>query len=76
MTTHESHLLNLDLLRQDEIFFVDVNSAGESILYPFDRFKQRFDKKIEKAYLDGRYGAVPLFDTIFTPFEENKERSE
>ena len=54
MTTHESHLLNLDLLRQDEIFFVDVNSAGESILYPFDRFKQRFDKKIEKAYLGGR----------------------
>ena len=67
ITTHESHLLNLDLLRQDEIFFIETNQTGESVLYPFDRFKERFDKKIEKAYLDGRYGAVPGFDDIYPP---------
>lgn len=67
ISTHESHLLNLELLRQDEIFFVEASPTGESVLYPFDRFKERFDKKIEKAYLDGRYGAVPLFDTLYFP---------
>lgn len=75
ITTHESHLLNLKLLRQDEIFFVEASYNGESILYPFDKFKERFDKKIEDAYLDGRYGAVPLFDSIYTPFDsESKEK--
>lgn len=74
ITTHESHLLNLKLLRQDEIFFVEAGHSGESILYSFDKFKERFDKKIEDAYLDGRYGAVPLFDSIYTPFDsESKE---
>lgn len=67
ISTHESHLLNLELLRQDEIFFVEATPTGESLLYPFDRFKERFDKKIEKAYLDGRYGAVPLFDSLYFP---------
>ena len=28
------------------------------------------DKKIEKAYLDGRYGGVPVFDSIFFPNDD------
>jgi len=67
ITTHESHLLDLNILRQDEIFFVEKNSTGSSEVFPFDKFKERFDKKIEKAYLDGRYGGVPLFDSFFMP---------
>lgn len=67
ITTHESHLLDLTILRQDEIWFIEKNKVGASLLMPFDRFKERFDKKIEKAYLDGRYGGVPLFDSFFFP---------
>lgn len=67
VTTHESHLMDLSILRQDEIWFVEKNKAGSSLIIPFDRFKERFDKKIQKAYLDGRYGGVPLFDTFFFP---------
>jgi AAA15 family ATPase/GTPase len=73
ITTHESHLLDLEILRQDEIFFIEKNKSGASILYPFDQFKERFDKKIEKAYLDGRYGGAPLFDTFFMPQEFTEE---
>ena len=73
ISTHESHLLDLDILRQDEIFFVEKDRMGESILYPFDRFKERFDKKIEKPFLDGRYGGVPLFDTFF-PSDDTAEK--
>lgn len=67
ITTHESHLLDLNILRQDEIFFVEKDSTGASSVFPFDKFKERFDKRIEKAYLDGRYGGVPLFDSFFMP---------
>ena len=69
ITTHESHLLDLEILRQEEIYFVEKNKNGASVLFPFDQFKERFDKKIEKAYLDGRYGGAPLFDTFFMPQE-------
>ena len=58
------------MVRQDEIFFVESTPTGDSVLYPFDRFKERFDKKIEKAYLDGRYGGVPVFDSIFFPNDD------
>ncbi|HAF86318.1 MAG TPA: transporter [Sphaerochaeta sp.] len=74
VTTHESHLLDLKLLRQDEIFFVEKDSTGSSTIFPFDKFKERFDKRIEKAYLDGRYGAVPLFDSFFMPEDTAKEK--
>jgi hypothetical protein len=65
VTTHEAHILDLNLLRRDEIWFVDKNRSGESSLYSLEQYSERFDKKIDKAYLDGRYGGVPLFDEIF-----------
>ncbi len=70
ISTHESHLLDLNILRQDEIFFIEKDKFGVSKLFPFDQFKERFDKKIEKAYLEGRYGGVPIFESIFFD-EEN-----
>lgn len=70
ISTHESHLLDLDILRQDEIFLVEKRNDGSSEIYPFDRFKERFDKKIEKPYLEGRYGGSPIFDDFFSFDEE------
>lgn len=61
ITTHESNLLDLQLLRQDEIWFIERNNEYVSRLYSLDNFKVRYDKKIDKDYLEGRYGAVPIF---------------
>jgi AAA15 family ATPase/GTPase len=61
ITTHESNLLDLQFLRRDEIWFVERNKNYSSHLYSLENFKVRFDKKIDKDYLEGRYGAVPLF---------------
>ena len=61
VTTHENHLLDLKLLRRDEILFTE-KVKGESKLYSLEQFQVRFDKSVDKAYLDGRYGAVPNFD--------------
>lgn len=60
VTTHESSLLDLKLLRRDEIWFVEKNQHGESRLYSLEEFKPRFDKELRKAYLQGRFGAIPF----------------
>jgi uncharacterized protein len=60
-TTHESTIMDQDLLRRDEIWFVERDNHNISHLYSLDRFKERYDKQLSKAYLEGRYGAVPVF---------------
>ncbi len=60
VTSHESRLLDFDLLRRDEIWFVEKRK-GESKLYSLEEFNERNDRKIDRAYLDGRYGGVPVF---------------
>ena len=70
VTTHESRLLDFDLLRRDEIWFVNKNQMGESDIYSLEEYNARFDQKIDKAYLEGRYGGVPVFSTVFPVGEE------
>ena len=70
VTTHESLLLDFDLLRRDEIWFVNKRETGESDIYSLEEYNARFDQKIDKAYLEGRYGGVPIFNTIFPIREE------
>lgn len=69
VTTHESRLMDFDLLRRDEIWFIDKNKLGESKIYSLEEYNARFDQKIDKAYLEGRYGGIPIFTTVF-PVEE------
>lgn len=61
-TTHDVNLLDLDLLRQDEIWFVERQRDHSSKIFSLNKFKERFDKKVDKEYLLGRYGAIPIFD--------------
>ena len=64
-------MLDLTVVRQDELYFIDSDNMGQSTIYPLDRFKERLDKIFEKAYLDGRYGAIPTFN--FKDFIESEE---
>ena len=70
VTTHESRLLDFDLLRRDEIWFVNKRKSGESDIYSLEEYNARFDQKIDKAYLEGRYGGIPVFSTVFPIREE------
>lgn len=70
VTTHESRLMDFDLLRRDEIWFIDKRTNGESDIYSLEEYNARFDQKIDKAYLEGRYGGVPIFSTVF-PIKED-----
>lgn len=71
VTTHESRLLDFDLLRRDEIWFVEKQENGDSEIYSLEDYNERFDRKIDKAYLEGRYGGVPVFTSLF-PIEEDE----
>lgn len=60
-TTHEDTIMDQSLFRRDEIWFVERDADNASKIYSLDRFKERYDKKLSKAYLEGRYGAIPVF---------------
>jgi AAA15 family ATPase/GTPase len=63
-TTHDTNLLDLDLLRRDEIWFIEKDSQGASSCYSLAEFKIRPDLKIEKGYLNARFGAIPFLGDI------------
>lgn len=63
-TTHESSIMKQDLFRRDQIWFIERNKDNDSRTYSLDTFNERFDKKISKAYLEGRYGAIPQFKSL------------
>ena len=59
--THDTNLLDLDLLRRDEIWFAARDDkTGSTEMYPLSDFSPRKTENVEKAYLLGRYGAVPF----------------
>lgn len=61
-TTHESTLMDQDLLRRDEIWLMEKTKQGISTIDRLDeKFKPRFDKELERAYLKGMFGAIPQF---------------
>lgn len=63
-TTHDLSLLDLNKFRRDEIWFIRKDKKKRSVLYSLEEFKPRFDKQLRSAYLDGRFGAVPLLTDI------------
>jgi len=70
VTTHESSLLDQDLLRRDEIWFAEKDYSGATKLYSLIDFKVRNDLEIRKHYLQGRFGAVPFLGSIDRLVEE------
>ena len=59
--TQDTNLLDLDLFRRDEIWFTERDyESGSTTIFPLTDFSPRKDENIEKAYLLGRFGAVPF----------------
>lgn len=57
-TTHEEQLLDeRDILRSDEIWFVD-KKEGSSIVYSHNDFKEHHTISPMRGYKEGRYGAI------------------
>ncbi len=60
VTAHDTSLLDLDLLRRDEIWFLEKDRYGVSSLYSLEEFELSRNMNIEKSYLGGRLGAIPI----------------
>jgi hypothetical protein len=63
-STHESNLLNQEIFRQDEIWFVEKNKDGSTDLYSLNDFKEHKTIDIQKGYLSGRYGSIPFLGNL------------
>ena len=60
-TTHDVTNLNQDLFRRDQIFFCERSSQQSTLLTSLIDFKPRKGvENLQKAYLSGRYGAIPF----------------
>jgi AAA15 family ATPase/GTPase len=60
-TTHDTNLLSSDLLRRDQIDFVEKDKYGASHLYTLVEINGvRNDASFEKDYIQGKYGAIPF----------------
>ena len=66
MTTQDTSLLDPDLLRRDQIWFVEKKKEQSTELYALMEFSPRKNEDVERAYRQGRYGAIPfLNDFLF-----------
>lgn len=62
-TTHDTSLLDApDLLRRDQIWFVEKNREQASELVSLSEFSPRKNEALERGYLMGRYGGIPLLN--------------
>ncbi len=68
-TTHNTNLLDSSLLRRDQIWFTEKDHGGATHLYPLSDYRPRKDESLQKGYLAGRYGAIPLLNEALTFYE-------
>jgi uncharacterized protein len=63
-TTHDTSLLDGDLFRRDQVWFIEKDDKGASRVYPLTDFSPRKDEALERNYLRGRYGALPFIGEL------------
>lgn len=63
-TTHETCLLDQEMLRPDEIWFTEKSPEGSTVLYSLNDFREHHTIDIQKGYLSGRYGAIPFLGNL------------
>lgn len=63
--THDTTLLDLSLFRRDQIWFAEKDRQGASHLYSLHDYKGvRKGEALQKGYLAGRYGALPMVEKL------------
>lgn len=73
--THDTNLLDPDLLRRDQIYFSEKTPRGETIVYSLSDLKGiREQEPFAKNYIQGKYGAIPYFGELrsFMKSDENE----
>ena len=66
-TTHDTTLLDPELLRRDQVWFTEKAETGATrlySLYDYREHKARKGEAMQKGYLAGRYGAIPIIEAF------------
>jgi uncharacterized protein len=64
LSSHNTSLMDLDILRRDEIWLMDTDRDRASTLSSMAKHHLRRREMIAKHYLRGRYGGVPHIDAV------------
>ncbi len=73
-STHDTSLLDTDLFRRDQVWFTQLNTKERATdLYSLVEIKNvRKSENLEKEYVSGEYGAIPMLNKkFFHELEEN-----
>ncbi|MEW6220982.1 MAG: ATP-binding protein [Thermodesulfobacteriota bacterium] len=63
-SSHDTSILDPEVLRRDQIWFVERDAASASCLRPLSDFSPRKGEALQKGYLRGRYGGLPYLSEI------------
>jgi len=63
-TTHDVSLLDSRHLRRDQVWFTEKDADQVSHFFPLLEFSPRKGEALEKGYLGGRYGGVPILEPL------------
>ena len=58
-TSHETSVMAKNFMHQDQVWLLEIAETKNSNLIPLSDYKVRDISNFRKAYLDGRFGAVP-----------------
>ncbi|NBW08194.1 MAG: ATP-binding protein [Caulobacteraceae bacterium] len=70
-TTHDTNVLSSSYVRRDQVWFAEKASTGETAVYPLTDVRTRAGDNYEKAYLAGRYGAVPYLGDLGSEWDRD-----
>ncbi len=78
-TTHDISFLGLNILRRDQIWFTEKDNFGVTHLYSLSEFKNNEIRKntpLDKWYLSGRFGGLPLIGDLNNLIAHAKEKKQ
>ena len=62
--SHDTNILTQRLFRRDQIWFTEKDIYGETKLFSLIDFGTRKDTSLEKNYLAGKYGSIPIITEL------------
>ncbi len=75
-STHDTNLFSYGKFRRDQIYFIEKDKNFSSDLYSLVEYKGdggltvRKDRKFEKDYIQGKYGAIPFVGNVSNTIKE------
>ena len=75
MSTHDTNLLDSDIIRKDQVWFTEKNQIGYSDLFSLSDFTTdvRENTPFSKWYMAGKFGAVPTIKSLETLLRDEED---